>query len=274
MTLRSELWEGFLEGEPEGFEPVWEVFHENSKTGRLDAGVAPAVVAARMTEMWESLPYRQCPAVDLPPADDAPTAGVAATIRARSSARGLAPGPVGLDRVATLLELAYGVTRPIEVGVFPRPFRAAASAGALYPLELYVHSGHIEGQRAGIYHYNPAARQLRLIVDGDQSRRLGECLVQPALAHEASLLVFVTAMFERATFKYGDRGYRFALLEAGHVVQNLSLVATALGMGVIEIGGYFDRDLDELLSLDGLTHSTVCVVAVGTPIEQQPTAAP
>jgi SagB-type dehydrogenase family enzyme len=274
MALKSELWEAFLEGEPEGFEPVWEVFHENSKTGHLEAGIAPAAVAGRMTEMWDSLPYRQCPVVELPEVTDLPAAGVGATIRARSSARGLAPGPIELGRMATLLELAYGVTRPVEAGVFPRPFRASPSAGALYPLELYVHSSQIEGQRPGIYHYSPAERRLRLIVDGDQSRRLGQCLVQPALAHEASMLVFVTAMFERATFKYGDRGYRFALLEAGHVVQNLSLVATALGMSVIEIGGYFDRDIDGLLSLDGLTHSTVCVVAIGTRIDEKPAAVP
>jgi SagB-type dehydrogenase family enzyme len=70
-------------------------------------------------------------------------------------------------------------------------------------------------------------------------------------------------MFERSTFKYGERGYRFVLLEAGHVAQNLSLTACALGMGCVNIGGFFDRKVDELLELDGLHQSTIYMAGVG-----------
>lgn len=79
----------------------------------------------------------------------------------------------------------------------------------------------------------------------------------------SSLLVFITAMFERSIFKYGDRGYRFVLLEAGHAAQNLNLVSNALGLGSLNIGGFFDREMDDFLGLDGITHSTIYMVAIG-----------
>jgi SagB-type dehydrogenase family enzyme len=77
------------------------------------------------------------------------------------------------------------------------------------------------------------------------------------------MMLFITAQFERSLFKYRDRGYRFILLEAGHVAQNMNLAATALGLGSVDIGGYFDRQADELLGLDGLTHSTIYMVGIG-----------
>lgn len=73
----------------------------------------------------------------------------------------------------------------------------------------------------------------------------------------------VDAVFERSTFKYGDRGYRYALLEAGHVAQNLNLAATALNYGCVNIGGFFDRKIDQFLGLDGLTHSTIYMMLIG-----------
>ena len=76
-------------------------------------------------------------------------------------------------------------------------------------------------------------------------------------------MFFMTAMFERTVFKYGDRGYRFTFLEAGHVAQNMSLVATALGLGCVNIGGFYDREIDEFLGIDGLTHSTLYMLAIG-----------
>jgi SagB-type dehydrogenase family enzyme len=81
------------------------------------------------------------------------------------------------------------------------------------------------------------------------------------------MLIFVTAMFKRSTFKYGNRGYRFALLEAGHVAQNINLVTTGLGLGSVNICGYFDRQVDDLLDLDGVTHSTIYIIAIGKKLE-------
>ncbi|MGZ3459113.1 MAG: SagB/ThcOx family dehydrogenase, partial [Archangium sp.] len=158
---------------------------------------------------------------------------------------------------------AYGVTHDLRELGFPRRFRTVPSGGALYPLELFFYSDRVEGLEPGIYHYNPIANQLRVIAPGDKRQPLGEALVQPEIAAEASLFIFITAMFERSTFKYGDRGYRFVLLEAGHVAQNVNLVAAALELGCLNLGGYFDRRVDALLGLDGLLHSTIYMAAIG-----------
>jgi SagB-type dehydrogenase family enzyme len=85
----------------------------------------------------------------------------------------------------------------------------------------------------------------------------------PELALGASLIVFITAIFERSIFKYGDRGYRFVFLEAGHVGQNINLVTNALGLGCTNIGGFFDRQIDDFLGIDGVTHSTIYMMAIG-----------
>jgi len=88
-------------------------------------------------------------------------------------------------------------------------------------------------------------------------------LVDPALVDGAAALLVVTAMFWRSRFKYGARGYRFALLESGHVVQNAVLAATALGLPALPLGGFYDRRIDELVGADGLDEATVYALLLG-----------
>ena len=88
-------------------------------------------------------------------------------------------------------------------------------------------------------------------------------LVDPALVEGASALVVITGMFWRARFKYGVRGYRFALLEAGHVVQNAVLAAAALGLPALPVGGFYDRRLDALVGADGLDEASVYALLIG-----------
>lgn len=117
--------------------------------------------------------------------------------------------------------------------------------------------------RAGFYYYNPFNSELRLIKEGDARVAISEAMIQQDIPFKTSLIVFITAVFDRSVFKYGDRAYRFILLEAGHVVQNLNLVSEALGLGCLNVGGYFDREIDHILGIDGLTHSTIYMVAIG-----------
>lgn len=257
-------------------QPVWELFHENSKTSRLDTGLSHAQVAARMAQLAESLSYDQYPRYELGPRTPL-NASVEDVLLGRCSAQTMAPCRLALEQLSALLHMSYGVTRANRDTVFPRPFRVVPSAGALYPLELYFHTIEVDALPAGMYHYNPARGDARLLREGDLSRQISEALVQPALASEAAMIVFVTSLFERTTFKYGDRGYRFALLEAGHVAQNLALVAGALGLASLSVGGFLDRRIDDLLDLDGLTQSTVYVIAVGAhgdhdPVQERPGA--
>ncbi|MBY0572292.1 MAG: SagB/ThcOx family dehydrogenase, partial [Undibacterium sp.] len=230
---------------------AWELYHENSKTSRYDAPLSNEEVRLRMLELWPSLTYDGYPTIALPSPEPL-SAALSEVILGRHTARNLQPGQVTLSQLSSLLHYSYGQTRDMTQEGYPRPFRVVPSGGALFPLELYIHSSRVLGLDAGWYHYSSADNTLHCLQAGDDSRRLSDALVQQNLALDASVVIVISALFARSTFKYRERGYRFALIEAGHVGQNLCLVAQALGMGVIPIGGFLDRDVDALLSFDGL----------------------
>lgn len=260
----SEAWQAICHPPAE---ETWELFHENSKIGRYYAGLPDEAVAAEMRRMWESFPYDAYPAVALPPERTPLSSPLGAAIETRTSTHSFVPHRITLADLASLLHAGCGVNRPAGEGGYPRSFRVVPSPGGLYPLEVFVHSAQAEGVRAGLYHYSPVGNELRRLREGDLSREVGSVLMQGEIAYDATLVVFITAVFERVTFKYGARGYRFALLEAGHLAQNLNLAAGALGLGALNIGGFFDREADELLRLDGLAYSTLYLVAVGKPAD-------
>ena len=258
----QRVWEEiFMSGSHE--EQLWELFHENSKVGRHTQAFSSEEVRSRMMELHESLLFEGYPRIDLPHSFAPLSLSLEQAITTRTSVRNFSPCELTLEQIASLLFYAYGVTRKNAATSFPRPFRVVPSGGALYPLEIFFHTASLKGHSSGIYHYNPTEHCLRHLQEGDDTQRISSALVQPELAQGASLIIFLTAIFERSIFKYGERGYRFILLEAGHVAQNLNLVANALGLGCVNIGGYFDREIDEYLELDGITHSTIYMVAIG-----------
>ncbi|MEO7194201.1 MAG: SagB/ThcOx family dehydrogenase [Pseudonocardiaceae bacterium] len=263
MTSR-DLWTE-LTHPPAPDDELWGLFHENSKVGRHFLGLPDAAVAARMRELPESLSYEQYRAVPLPRDRTPLSAPLGPVMRGRTSVHAFQPDAVPLGQLSSLLYHACGVTRPAAETGQVRSWRAAPSPGGLYPLELYLHTTRVAGLEAGLYHYNPVRDELRHLSEGDMTREIASCFVQGAIAYDAPVFVFLTAWFERVTFKYADRGYRFALLEAGHVAQNLNLAAGALGLGALNLGGYFDHELDDLLGLDGVSASTVYALALGRP---------
>jgi SagB-type dehydrogenase family enzyme len=262
MPPADDPWD-LLALEPSVDGELWELFHENSKYSPFDPVMSEPAVLARMREMSESFMFDTFSAVELPEPQTTFRLSLAQAITTRVSARELTPGPITLQALATLLHYAYGVSRSNVDSIFPRPFRVVPSAGALYPLELYFTSSEIEDLPSGLYHYNPARNRVEHLQRGTLIGPLSGALVQRELPRQASLIVFITSVFERVTFKYGDRGYRFALLEAGHVAQNLNLVSNALGLGSINVGGFLDPQVDQALGLDGVLHSTVYLIAIG-----------
>ena len=260
MTVRASLWQDTaLDTDPRDM--AWEQFHESSKTGQYDLALSSEQVLAEMDNLYPSLPYKNLPAIALPDGL-APLEGrFADIVRARVTPRTVRPVPLSLLELRTVLYCAYGETRDNAGDPYiRRAFRTVPSGGGLYPLELYFYQrGDVEGLEPGIYHYSPAANAVHLVRPGNADAPIAEGLVafQRHLASDLSVVVFVTALFQRSVFKYRNKGYRFCLLEAGHAAQNLNLAATALGMGVINIGGFFDRRIDALLGLDGLHHSIV-----------------
>lgn len=162
-----------------------------------------------------------------------------------------------LRDVATILAATQGLA-PDDGGR-----RLIPSAGALYPLELYVLAVRASTIQPAVYHYDPLDHCLERL-DG-RLTDLSEALVDPTLADSASFLVVLTGVFWRSRFKYGLRGYRFTLLEAGHAAQNALLAAAALGLGAVPLGGFYDARLDALVGADGVDESVVYALAFGGP---------
>jgi SagB-type dehydrogenase family enzyme len=264
--MKNQIWENLLLEPSDDDNYVWELFHENSKTDKQRQYISDEIIAAKMGKMSESLDYQGRQSFLLPEAPDTFDMTLAETLISRVTPASIKPGTLKLDQVAALLYYSYGITRDKKGNNFSRYFRCTPSGGGMFPLEIYIGSKHIEEIPSGIFHYNPIKNQLRLILEGDPSSRIAETLVpsQANLAFDSSITIFISGLFRRSTFKYQSRGYRFVFLEAGHVAQNINLVATALGLGCINIGGYFDHDADELLGFDGLNQSTIYMQAIGT----------
>jgi SagB-type dehydrogenase family enzyme len=160
---------------------------------------------------------------------------------------------LSLEALASIIGAAYCS----EQGRRPVP-----SGGALYPLELYVVALDVASLEPGVHHYNPYRHRLALMRTVEREA-VAAALVDPALLENAAALVVVTAMFWRSRFKYGLRGYRFVLLEAGHLMQNALLAAAALGVPARPLGGYYDRLLDTLVGADSLDEASVYALLLG-----------
>ncbi|WP_437605670.1 SagB/ThcOx family dehydrogenase [Sorangium sp. So ce834] len=192
--------------------------------------------------------YVGAPRTALPGRDFALPASLGEVLERRQSIRDFEPGPLPLVSLGRLLFGSYGARkrrRLDDVWVYNRP---AASAGARYPLEIYVATQSVSGLDDGIYHYDVYAHELELRRQGRVRDELVELTVQE-MVRGANLVLVITAVWERNMWKYGQRGYRLVLLDAGHLGQNLYLVATALGLGPCGIGGFLDAELAALLEL-------------------------
>lgn len=243
-------------------EKLYELYHENSKLTPYQKQRSLSEVQEKMKELIISFDYRHYPTQTL----TAPLPGFTATLAEALQARhtNLTPVPVELSftQLSTLLHYAYGISRSNEGTAFPHPFRFVPSAGALYPLEIYFHHNYVKGLESGLYHFNPMHNTVSCLQRGDYSSRIKQLLIQPDVAVNSSLVIFITAVFERSFFKYGERAYRFSLLEAGHVAQNIALTAAGMQLGCTTLGGFIDKLADEFLSVDGVNQSTLYAVSV------------
>ena len=150
--------------------------------------------------------------------------------------------PIALSDLSQLLWAAQGISGPGGK-------RTAPSAGALYPLEVYVVAGKVTGFSAGIYLYNPHKNELSRIAEGDARAELSKAaLGQSSIKNAAAVLVF-TAVYERTTGKYGERGIRYVHMEAGHAAQNVYLQALSLDLGTVVIGAFPDEQVRAILHL-------------------------
>lgn len=163
----------------------------------------------------------------------------------RRSIREYIDKPIPLNVLAQILWAAQGIN---EVR---HRFRTAPSAGATYPLEVYVvvKKDGVEGLEAGVYHYNVYLHALELVRLGDFSKELAKAALNQPWVEKAMVNLVIVADYERTTIRYGDRGYRYVHMEVGHVGQNVYLQACVLGLGTVVVGAFYDNEVKEILGL-------------------------
>lgn len=244
-------------------EHLWELYHQNSKITKYDKAISLEELHEKTLDLTIANDFEQYPCYKLSSQLANIDCNLTDAMKMRVTARDIEPVNISLTELSTLLYFAYGITRTNEDTDFPHPFRTVPSAGGLYPLEIYFHHNYVEGLDAGLYHYNPMKQEIRHILRGDQTRKIQDILIQSDIAVKASVIIFITAIFERNSFKYGERGYRFANIEAGHVAQNINLTAIGLNFRTVNIGGYLDKNADDFLRLDGVLNSTLYITAIG-----------
>ena len=244
---------------------VAELYHEASKIGGL-SGVADLPGVARLAASKDLLASttravrRHLHLPTTPLGAPAPlTMALGDALAARRSTREFASEPLSRPDLAALVRAASGVTGELNGQLL----RAAPSGGALYPLELTIAVRRVDGLAPGLYHVDPLDEALECVREG--TIPIAATTPFAELAGAAAAVFIVSAMFWRSRFKYGLRGYRFVLLEAGHLAQNVLLAAAALGLAAVPLGGFYDRRVDKLLGVNGVDESALYLLCVGRP---------
>jgi SagB-type dehydrogenase family enzyme len=167
--------------------------------------------------------------------------------------------PVTKEELSQLLWAAQGITAE-EYGY---ELRTAPSAGALYPIETYLGIKNVPDIPPGLYHYAVREGELELIRSGDLSRELSDSALSQEMVESAAVVFIFTAIFLRSAVKYNERGYRYVYLDCGHIMQNLLLAVTALGLSACPVAALYDGEVNDIIGIDGEGESVLYMASVG-----------
>lgn len=196
-------------------------------------------------------------AIELPSPRAPGRVAIDAILGGRRSVREFQAGSLTLAEVSQLLWAAQGVTEPTGL-------RSAPSAGALYPLEIYVVVGDVVGLDPGIYKYGIDRHALRLVTPGDIRRELADAALEQEWMADAAVIFVIAADYERTAVKYGGRAERYVHMEVGFAAENVCLQVVALGLGTTVVGAFVDEDVKRLVGMDEHEHP-LCCLPVGRP---------
>jgi SagB-type dehydrogenase family enzyme len=200
-----------------------------------------------------------------------------ACLASRRSVRAFEDAPIPLAVLSNILGAAR-VRRHLSIGSDSTAsvgMRSYPSAGGLFPIETYAALLNVDGIRPCVAYYDPFAHAIVRVEDLLETRHFNRTLAASdataASPPSAPVVIFACALFERSAVKYMQRGYRFALLEAGMVTYLYSLAAVANGFGSLHWGGFFDDEINSCFDLDGLNETIVDCLFVGKPATGAPT---
>jgi len=180
----------------------------------------------------------------------------------RRSVRKFTADPVSQSQLSQILWAAQGVNNETW------KYRTTPSAGATYPLEIFIFCGEgcVEGMDAGVYHHVTAGHCLTLLHKEDMRPALAKAALSQDCVRDTPLDIVICALYQRTVFSYGKRGERYVHIEAGHVGQNIYLQAAAFGLGTVAIGAFNDEQVGEVLKLDK-QYQPLYIMPVGSPAD-------
>jgi SagB-type dehydrogenase family enzyme len=220
----------------------------------------------RRSKAFAGLPRTPLPAPQAPE-----VRSLAQVLSDFGSADTLAAKPLSLAELTRLLHYTNGVTGEGRAGNGLK-LRAAPSAGALYAGEIYVLAERVTGLEPGAYYYSPLRHDLVSIGRGARLADVSNAVERPELAASASAAVLLSNVFGRYSWRYANRGYRYALIDSGHIGENLRLAARSAGLTEVSIPRFDDARLNALLEIDGRTEAVCALHLIGRPVGK-PTAA-
>lgn len=232
------------------------VYHQWSKPGVIDVlgtvadwGAQPALYKQ----------YPGLPQIALPTPRFDGGLPTEQAISSRRSARAYSGAPMTIEELSRILFAMGGISGQR----WGNQLRTAPSSGALFPIEAYPVIHHVEGLDRGVYHYGVQQHTLARIRAAD----LRDTVVRQGLMQEflgqCNLVIFLTIIMQRMRFKYQDRSYRYGLIEAGHLGQNIYLAATSIGLGACAVGAFMDDEINGMLGVDGVEEAAIYMLAVG-----------
>lgn len=179
----------------------------------------------------------------------------------RASVRKYSKDPVSLEELSYLLWCTQGVKQVIHDAA---TFRTVPSAGARHALETYILANNVEGLEKGVYRFLPIEHKLLAIrIDSEIGNSITTACLDQEFVKENAVTFIWTAIAYRMTYRYGQRGYRYMHLDAGHVCQNLYLSALSIGCGVCAIAAFLDDEMNKILDIDGKEEFTIYVATLG-----------
>ncbi len=182
-------------------------------------------------------------------------------LQQRRSVRSYRPEPAAAEQLSQVLWAAQGITLATEY----HQFRAAPSAGGLFPIETYCLINRVKEFRVGIYHYQVPHHSLVLLREGNFGGEAARAALGQRMLADCAFVLVWTALVERSKWKYEQRAYRYIYLDAGHIAQNAALAAVACGLGSCQVGAFFDEEVNALIGVDGEAETAAYMTTVGIP---------
>jgi len=180
-------------------------------------------------------------------------------LQKRRSLRKYEDEPVSMEELAFMLWASQGITA--KSGKYT--FRTAPSGGALYPVETYFNANNVDGLDPGLYHFDAKNFAIDRLGDTDCTEPIAAAFLNQKFMAQAAVNFIWSAVWRRCMSKYGNRGMRYILLDAGHICQNLIIAAEATGNGACPVAAFYDDEINSLLKLDTEEESVIYAAAVG-----------